>query len=74
MNARLTLALNEARASLSDADQDELAEGIEAYVASRRDLLAMTDEEMAELRRRLDEPFDPAPAHEVEEFFARHRG
>lgn len=73
MNARLDLILNEARAALSTSDQDRLADLIAAFVASRAEL-PDTDAELAELKRRHDEPFDPAPDHEVREFFARHRG
>jgi hypothetical protein len=74
MNARLDLILDEARAALSASDQDRLADLIAAFVASRAEPPDFTDEELAELRRRHDEPFDPAPDHEVREYFARHRG
>lgn len=74
MNARLDLILDEARAALSSAEQDRLADLIAAFVASRAEPPDFTDEELAELKRRHEEPFDPAPDHEVREFFARHRG
>ena len=74
MNARLAFAVDEARAVLSDADQDRLADHIEAYVSSRAELPALTEAQREELRRRFEEPFDPAPQEEVEAFFARHRG
>jgi len=74
MNARLDLILDEARAALSAPDQDRLADLIAAYVASHAAPPDFTEEELAELKRRHDERFDPAPEHEVREFFARHRG
>ena len=74
MNARLDLILDEARAALSAPDQDRLADLIAAYVASHAAPPDFTEEELAELKRRYDEPFDPAPDREVREFFARHRG
>jgi hypothetical protein len=74
MNARLAPLIDEARAALSAADQDRLADLIEAYLASLTPEPAFTEEELAEIRRRHDEPFDPAPDDEVREFFARHRG
>jgi hypothetical protein len=74
MNARLDLILDESRATLSAPVQDRLADLIAAYVASHVATPDFTEEEPAELRRRHDEPFDPAPVHEVREFFARHRG
>jgi hypothetical protein len=74
MNARLDLILDEGRAALSAPDQDRLADLIAAYVASHAAPPDFTEEELAELKRRHDEPFDPAPEHEVREFFARHRG
>ena len=74
MNARLDLILDQARAALSATDQDRLADLIAAYVASHAAPSDLTKEELAELKRRHDEPFDPAPEHEVREFFARHRG
>jgi hypothetical protein len=74
MNARLDRILDEARAALSAAEQDRLADLIAAYVASHAEPPDFADEELAELRRRHDAPFDPAPDHEVREFFARHRG
>lgn len=74
MNARLDLVLSEARAALSAPDQDRLADLIAAYVASHAAPPDFTEAELAELRRRHDEPFDPAPEHEVREFFARRRG
>ena len=74
MNARLDTILDEARAALSAEAQDGLADLIAAYVATHAAAPDFTEEEMAELKRRHDEPFDPAPEHEVREFFARHRG
>jgi hypothetical protein len=74
MNARLDLILDEARAALSSTDQDRLADLIAAYVASHAATPDFTEAELAELKRRHAEPFDPAPEHEVTEFFARHRG
>jgi hypothetical protein len=74
MNARLDSILDEARAALSADAQDRLADLIEAYVATHAAAPAFTADELAELKRRHDEPFDPAPEHEVREFFARHRG
>lgn len=74
MNARLDIILDQARAELSAADQDRLADLIVAFVASRAEPPDFSDAELAELKRRHDEPFDPAPDHEVREFFARHRG
>jgi hypothetical protein len=74
MNARLDLVLDEARAALSAPDQDRLADLIAAYIASHAAPADFTEEELAELKRRHDEPFDPAPEHEVREFFDRHRG
>jgi hypothetical protein len=74
MNARLDTILDEARAALSADEQDRLADLIAAYVATHADTPDFTEDELAELKRRNDEPFDPAPEHEVREFFARHRG
>jgi hypothetical protein len=74
MNARLAPLLDEARAALTAADQDRLADLIAAYVATHVPQDDFTEDELAELKRRHDEPFDPAPDHEVMEFFARHRG
>lgn len=74
MNARLDLILDEARAALSAPDQDRLADLIAAYVASHAAAPDFTEDELAELKRRHDEPFDPAPEAEVRDFFARHRG
>jgi hypothetical protein len=74
MNARLAPLIDEACAALSAADQDRLADLIEAYLASRTPEPDFTEHELAEIRRRHDEPFDPAPGDEVREFFARHRG
>lgn len=76
MNARLRTILDEARTALAPGEQDELADLIEAYIANHAPATALTDAELAELKRRHDEPFDPAPAPEAEvrEFFARHRG
>ncbi len=74
MNARLDIALSEARAALSATDQDRLADLIAAYVGNHAGPLPLTEDERAEMKRRHDEPFDPAPEHEVTEFFARHRG
>lgn len=74
MNARLDTILEEARTALSAPEQEELADLIEAYVANHAAAPAFTEAELAELKRRHDEPFDPAPEAEVREFFARHRG
>jgi hypothetical protein len=74
MNARLDNAMNEARTALSATDQDRLADLIAAYVGNHANPPVFADEERAEIRRRNDELFDPAPQHEVREFFARHRG
>lgn len=74
MNARIDTILAEARTALSPEEQDRLADLIESYVATHSALPAFTPEELAELKRRHDEPFDPAPEHEVTDFFARHRG
>lgn len=74
MNARLDIAMSEARTALSAPDQDRLADLIAAYVGNHTGPPAFTDEERAEIRRRNDEPFDPAPEHEVREFFARPGG
>lgn len=74
MNARLATVLDEARTALSTEAQDALADLIEAYVATHATDPAFTEAELAELKRRHDEPFDPAPEAEVREFFARHRG
>ena len=74
MNARLDTILDEARAALSADAQDALADLIEAYVATHAADPDFTEAELAELKRRHDEPFDPAPEPEVREFFARHRG
>jgi hypothetical protein len=74
MNARLAPLIDEARAALSAADQDRLADLIETYLASRVPEPGFTEDELAEIRRRHDEPFDPATDDEVREFFARHRG
>jgi hypothetical protein len=74
MNARLDTILDEARAALSADEQDRLADLIAAYLATHAEAPAFTEEELAELKRRHDEPFDPAPEHEVREFFDRHRG
>ncbi|MFT3974629.1 MAG: hypothetical protein QM699_14595 [Amaricoccus sp.] len=70
---RLDTALTAARAALSPEAQDGLAALIETYVATHASDPDFTDAELAELRRRHDEPFDPAPEAEVREFFARHR-
>lgn len=53
--------------------QDQLADLIEACVATHATTPDFTEAEMAELKRRRDGPFDPAPAAEVREFLARHR-
>lgn len=74
MNARLDRTIDEARAALSAADQDRLADIIAAYVASHAAAADFTEDELAELKQRHDEPFDPAAENEVREFFARHRG
>ena len=74
MNARLDLALDEARTALSAPDQDRLADLIAVYVASHAAPADFTEEELAELKRRHEEPFDPAPVDEVRAFFARPRG
>lgn len=74
MNARLDLILDEARAALSAPDQDRLADLIAVYVATHAAPPDFTEAELAELKRRHEEPFDPAPAEEVRAFFARHRG
>lgn len=74
MNARLDTALTAARATLPPEAQDGLAALIEAYVATHAADPDFTEAELAELKRRHDEPFDPAPEAEVREFFARHRG
>jgi hypothetical protein len=74
MNARLDTILDEARAAFSADAQDRLADLIEAYVATHAADPDITEAELAELKRRHDEPFDPAPEAEVREFFARHRG
>jgi hypothetical protein len=70
MNARLDTILAEARTALSTEAQDQLADLIEAYAVDPD----FTEAELAELKRRHDEPLDPAPEEEVREFFARHRG
>jgi hypothetical protein len=72
MNTRLDRSIDDARAALSTGDQDQLAELFEAYVASHADALTFTEDELVEIRRRLAEPFDPAPDDEVREFFARY--
>lgn len=74
MNARLDTALTEARTALSADAQDGLAALIETYVATHASNPDFTEAELAELKRRHGEPFDPAPEAEVREFFARHRG
>jgi predicted house-cleaning noncanonical NTP pyrophosphatase (MazG superfamily) len=74
MNSRHDTILEEARTALSADDQEELAQLIEAYVTNRTEPLDFTEAELAELKRRHDEPFDRAPEAEVREFFARHRG
>ncbi len=74
MNARLASILSEARTARSPDAQDELATLIETYIATHAPAPDFTDEELAELQRRYDEPFDPVPDAEVSEFFARHRG
>lgn len=74
MNARLDRILDEARAALSDPDQDRLADLIAAYVATHAAPIDLGEAELAELKRRHEEPFDPAPEDEVRALFARHRG
>ncbi len=74
MNARLATILDEARTALSADAQEALADLIEAYGATHAAAPDFTEAELAELKRRHDEPFDPAPEAEVREFFARHRG
>lgn len=74
MNARLPTLLSEARTALSASEQDALADLIEAYIANHAAAPALSEAQLAELKRRHDEPFDPAPDAEVREFFARHRG
>lgn len=78
MTIRLDTALTAARATLPPEAQDGLAALIETYVATHAadpDFTDpdFTDAELAELKRRHDEPFDPAPEAEAREFFARHR-
>lgn len=69
MNGRLDRTIDEARAALSAAHQDRFADIVAAYVASHAAPADFTDDELAEMKRRHDEPFDPAPEHEVREFF-----
>jgi hypothetical protein len=65
---------DEARAALSAADQERLADLIAAYLASRTPEPAFTEDELPEIMRRHDEPFDRFAAEEVMAFCQRVRG
>jgi hypothetical protein len=66
IGAFLNLILDEARTALSAPYQDRLADLIAAYVESHAAPPDFTKEELAELKRRHDAPFDPAPEADVE--------
>ena len=55
-------------------DQDRLAEIVAVYTHDPQTPPLFTEEEVAELERHMDGSFDPAPEHDVREFFDRHRG
>jgi hypothetical protein len=74
MNVRLRSAIEEARTALSAEEQEKLADLIEVYIANHGPAPDFTEAERAELKRRHEAPFDPAPEAEGREFFARHRG
>ena len=64
MNARLKPLLAAAETRLAPADQDDLADLLEAFLADRDDDPAFTADERAHLRRSGTEPFVEAdPAH-----------
>lgn len=71
MNARLKPLLTAAETRLAPADQDALADLLEAFLADRDDDPAFTDDERAHLQRIAAEPFDPAPPEEVAALFGR---
>ena len=71
MNARLHTLLTEAEAQLSPADQDWLAELLEAFMANHSPASYFTPEELAHLQRLDAEPFIPASDEDMKALFAR---
>jgi hypothetical protein len=71
MNARIRSLIDAAEARLPEPDQDDLANLVEEFVASRSEPLNFTPEEMAHLRMVDAEPFVPADADAVAALFSR---
>lgn len=70
MNARLDSIIDAARGSLSEAQQAELADMIEVFLANRRPhpADALSERQRSELARRFSAPFEPVPEDEMEAF------
>ncbi|MGQ0563729.1 MAG: hypothetical protein ACT4OK_01475 [Gemmobacter sp.] len=71
MNARIRSLIDTAEARLPDRDQDDLADLLEEFVASRSAHAEFTTDEWAHLLRVDAEPFIPADPAEVAAVFAR---
>lgn len=74
MNSRLDSIIDAARGSLSEAEQADLADMIEVFLANRganrrpNPADALSDRQRAELVRRFSAPFEPVPEDEMEAF------
>ena len=71
MNARLKPLLAAAESRLAPADQDALADLLEAFLADRDDDPAFTDEERAHLQQIAAEPFVEADPAQIAALFNR---
>lgn len=71
MNARIRSLTAAAESRLPGPDQDDLADLMEEFVASRSGPLDFTPEELAHLRMVDAEPFIPADPDAIAALFAR---
>ena len=71
MNARIRSLIDTAEARLPGPDQDDLADLMEDFVASRSAPIDFTPDEWAHLKRIDAEPFTPADPAVVAALFAR---
>ncbi len=73
MNARLQHLLAEAE-TLPEAEQDDLADLVESFLAHHSDEAVFTPEELEHIARIEAEPFVEADPKEIAAIFARRRG
>lgn len=71
MNARIRSLVAAAEAKLSAADQDSLADVLQAFIDARSDDAGFSEGELAHLRDVDQEPFVPADPKAVSAYFGR---